>query len=120
MHLPRQPRVSLAIFVQDTAGPDEARGVEHMTRPLGIDLKERTGLNINAQFLRLFLITVGVLIRDWQGETLDQFFNSGINRSRVSKFRESDEADIKKRLVAGHGKIDHVQHAFCATMNLIP
>ena len=50
-----------------------------------------------------------MLIRNRHGQSVSQLIDSLIDRRGVGKLRKDDELDVKERLVADNGAVDHSQ-----------
>src|SRR4051812_12689424 len=108
MHFPGEPGVGFAIFVEDAGGADQAGGVEDVFGPLGIDLEERAGLDIDAEVPGFFLIAVGVFVGGGEGEAVDEVFDCRIDGGGVGGGGEGVGGDVEEGLVAGDGEVVHV------------
>ena len=94
--LPTAAGMNLAILIEDARGADQAGGVEDVVGPFGIDLEERAGLDVDAELFGFFVVAIGVLVGDGQGEALDEFFDGGIDGGGVGEFGKAMRRKSKK------------------------
>jgi hypothetical protein len=110
VHLVGDPRVHLAVFVQNAFRADQARRVEHDGRPSRIDLDHRTGLNVDRVLAGLRGQAIRVLVRNRYGQLREQLFDGGEHRRCVRELGKDDEPNGKEGRAARDRRIDHRGH----------
>ena len=68
-------------------------------------------LDVDAVLARLRVEAFGVLVRDRNGQLLDQLLDGRKHGRRVRELREHDETNRQERRAARNGGVDHREHA---------
>ena len=120
VQLPRDPRVHLAVLRQHTLGPDEHSRVEDHVRMCLVDFEKRAGLDIAAVLASQSGVPLGVLVGDLDRQALLQLLDAVVNRSRVCKLGERQQANVEERFVADDGLLRNLAHALGSRGDFIP
>ena len=111
VHLVRDPRVHLPVLVEQPFRTDQARRVEDDRGPPRIDLEHRPALDVDAVLARLAFEAIGVLVRNRDGQLVEQLPHARIHGRRMRELREHDEPHREEGRAPGDRRVDHREHA---------
>src|SRR5262249_62367806 len=80
--LPRNPRMHLAIAIEQTVRPDQAGRVEDVSRIVVIPFEKARGLDVDAVLPGLVVVAVRMLVGDRHGEAVEQFIDPPVDWRR--------------------------------------
>ena len=120
VNLPRDPRIHFAIAVENAIGRNQARRVERMAGEPRIGLYKAARLNEYAVLFAKAVIAVGVFVRNWHRQLIEQFFCGFIYRCGVREFGKCNQLHIAEWTIPHDGTFGHYQHVADVGSDLAP